>query len=240
MLAATMTFAPMNASAQSAVVQAVTDSLIDVGRWSEAEDLLYAQSRTDPHDARARAALGRYLLMKGAVRPGLILIDEARMFGLPPALAAPTLERWGQVLSWRGAGSFGADSVVKAREGRDPAALFSIPLPRSTVSGDLVWADVVTRMIGTDSVLTSPSRIGLETLEHLVPSYEPATRRLVLSPDPRSALRAEGRRYQVLRDERGVRVLMGPGRVRSLAAALEEIAPRWWQLDLPHGFLVVR
>ena len=49
-----------------------------------------------------------------------------------------------------------------------------------------------------------------------------------------------GRRYHVLRTASDVRVLLAPGRVGSLPAALRELAPRWWQLDLPHGVLVVR
>jgi hypothetical protein len=37
-----------------------------------------------------------------------------------------------------------------------------------------------------------------------------------------------------------VRVLLGPGHVASLPSALRELTPRWWQLDLPHGVLIVR
>jgi hypothetical protein len=35
-------------------------------------------------------------------------------------------------------------------------------------------------------------------------------------------------------------VLVAPGRVRPLATALRELAPRWWLRDLAHGLLVVR
>jgi hypothetical protein len=62
----------------------------------------------------------------------------------------------------------------------------------------------------------------------------------VLHADPKSALRAEGERYRVLRDSREIRVLMTEGRALSLTSALAELAPRWWQLDLLHGWLVVR
>ena len=55
-----------------------------------------------------------------------------------------------------------------------------------------------------------------------------------------SSLRAVGRRYSVLRTEREVRVLLAPGRVQSLDEALRELKPQWWQLDPPHGVLVVR
>jgi hypothetical protein len=33
---------------------------------------------------------------------------------------------------------------------------------------------------------------------------------------------------------------MGERRMLRLADALRELEPSWWQLDLPHGILVVR
>jgi hypothetical protein len=67
--------------------------LIDAGRWTEAEEMLYAGVRARPRDPIARARLGRYLAMRGALRPGLVLVQEAGEFGLPAssvrALAAP-------------------------------------------------------------------------------------------------------------------------------------------------------
>jgi hypothetical protein len=33
---------------------------------------------------------------------------------------------------------------------------------------------------------------------------------------------------------------MTAGRALSLPAALRELAPRWWQVDLAHGWLIVR
>jgi hypothetical protein len=44
----------------------------------------------------------------------------------------------------------------------------------------------------------------------------------------------------VLRSERDGLVLQAPCRVRPLDEALRELTPRWWQLDLPHGVLIVR
>ena len=37
-----------------------------------------------------------------------------------------------------------------------------------------------------------------------------------------------------------IRVLMTTGRALSLPAALRELGAKWWQLDLPHGMLLVR
>jgi hypothetical protein len=73
-----------------------------------------------------------------------------------------------------------------------------------------------------------------------VPSLDPATRRLTLHANSRSALGAVGQRYPLLRDARDIRVLMTSGRMLSLPMALRELAPRWWQVDLVHGVLVVR
>jgi hypothetical protein len=105
---------------------------------------------------------------------------------------------------------------------------------------DTVWADLVPRMIGLDSAYGATPRVGIEVLEGLLPAYDVATQRLRLHADSRSALSALGRRYPVLRTSREVRVLLAQGRVRPLNEALRELAPRWWQLDLVHGLLVVR
>jgi hypothetical protein len=74
----------------------------------------------------------------------------------------------------------------------------------------------------------------------MVPSFDAANHLLRLHADRRAPLTAVGRRYPVLRSSTEVRVLLAPGRVRPLADALRELTPRWWQLDLPHGILVVR
>jgi hypothetical protein len=105
---------------------------------------------------------------------------------------------------------------------------------------DTVWADVVPRLIGSDSLYTRSPRVGVELIEALVPSLDTATMRLTLHADARSVVRATGRRYSLLRDAKDVRVLMTAGRTLSLPAALRELSPRWWQLDLVHGVLVVR
>jgi hypothetical protein len=91
-----------------------------------------------------------------------------------------------------------------------------------------------------DSVASEAPRLGIETLEAFVPSYDTVSKRITLHADSRSAIRAEGERYRVLRDAREVRVLMTSGRTLSLTSALAELSPSWWQLDLLHGWLVVR
>jgi len=77
----TMWFGVSQASAQfvGGVLQA--DSLLASGRVQAAESLYYATSSARPRDAVARAALGRYLAARGALRIGAVLLEEARLFG---------------------------------------------------------------------------------------------------------------------------------------------------------------
>ena len=227
------------------------DVLLDSGLWPQAEEAYYAQSRVNPRAPLPRAALGRYLAMKGAVLPGTILIEEAQKFGLDSAVARRLLRPWRAVLGWRSIAPIKSDSVVTVRPPQDSTALFQLALPSSRSTNlrgamigsrtrDTIWADVVPRTIGSDSLYSRTPRVGIELLEGLTPAYDTTTRRLTLHADARAAARVAGRRYPVLRDQRDVRVLMTAGRTLSLAPALRELGARWWQLDLPHGVLIVR
>ncbi len=243
-----------SASAQwdrSPLPRSRADVLLDSGLWPQAEDAYYAQSRANPRAPAPRAALGRYLAMKGAVLPGTILIEEAQRFGLDSVVARRMLRPWRAVLGWRSIATIRADSVVTVRPPRDTTALFQLALPsgrsaslRGAIIGsrtrDTIWADVVPRTIGSDSLYTKVPRVGVELLEGLIPAYDTVTHRLTLHADARAASRVAGRRYAVLRDPRDIRVLMTAGRTLSLAPALRELGARWWQLDLPHGVLIVR
>jgi len=216
------------------------DELLDAGRWTEAEELLYAGVRDQPRDPIARTNLARYLAARGALRPALTLIHEAEEFGLPAddalELAAPIRA----LLELRRQQAAGArDSTVAVRAPSEHGVLLRLPVVR-TSGRDTLWLDLVPRMIGTDSVTGESPRIGIEVLEGLVPEYDVARRTLQLHADSRSALRALGKRYQVLRDDRDIRVLVGRGSVLSLPDALEQLGAQWWQLDLLHGLLVVR
>ena len=224
------------------------DVLLDAGLWPQAEEAFYAQSRLRPRAPGPRAALGRYLAMKGAVLPGTVLIEEALKFGLDSAVARALLKPWRSVLEWREIATIRGDSSLVVRPPRDSTALFQLPLPpRAAARGaprpkgrDTVWADVVSRLIGTDSLYTKSPRVGIELIEALVPSLDTTTMRLTLHADARTALGVTGQRYPLLRDARDVRVLMTTGRTLSLSAALHELAPRWWQVDLVHGVLIVQ
>lgn len=222
------------------------DSLIAVGRWSEAEDALYSRSRAHPRDPVARAALGRYLAMKGAVRAGHVLIEEAIRFGLDAARGREMLRPLDEVLRWRDttARKPSSDSLtLPVRLPRDTTALFAMPLDACDVrvaTRDSSWVDVMPAILSMEPRTASTHGIGIQTIEAQVPAVDMRARRLTLFLDGRTALRAIGQRYPVLRDERGIRVLLGPGRVLPIASALRELDVRWWQLDLPHGLLVVR
>jgi hypothetical protein len=246
-----LTIAPVGVRAQwgrSPLPRSRADVLLDAGLWPQAEEAFYAQSRLRPRAPAPRAALGRYLAMKGAVLPGTVLIEEALKFGLDSGVARALLAPWRSVTEWRTIATLKADSVVVVRPPRDSTALFRLPLPPRSAAGDAprtsyrdtVWADVVPRIIGSDSLYTRSPRVGIELIEALVPSLDTATMRLTLHADPKSASRSTGRRYPLLRDAKDVRVLMTAGRTLSLAAALRELSPRWWQLDLAHGVLIVR
>lgn len=227
------------------------DVLLQAGRWSEAEDAFYAQSRLRPREPNARASLGRYLAMKGAIIPGTILIQEAQKFGLSGATARALLAPWAEVQSMRVATmrdpSAGAISLF-VRPPRDSMALFQMPLPRNAgdarskaVDGDTVWADVYPRMLSAAQMKKSATpQMGIEMLEQQLPAIDMARSQLTLHADSRTALRTIGKRYPVLRDTNDILVLVGPDRVMSLAPALREIEAKWWQLDLLHGILVVR
>ena len=224
------------------------DVLLDAGLWPQAEEAYYAQSRLNPRSPAPRAALGRYLAMKGAVLPGTILIEEALKFGLDSNVARTLVKPWRLVLDWRKIATLRADSLVTVRPPRDSTALFQLALPARASAGsasratgrDTTWADVVPRLIGSDSLYARSPRVGVELIEALVPSFDTTTMRVTLHADPRSALNATGQRFPLLRDARDIRVLMTYGRTLSLPAALRELAPRWWQLDLAHGVLVIR
>jgi hypothetical protein len=244
--------APSPAQAQwgrSPLPRSRADVLLDAGLWPQAEEAYYAQSRLRPRAPAPRAALGRYLAMKGAVKPGTVLIEEALKFGLDSSVARALLAPWRSVAEWRGIATIKADSVIVVRPPRDSTALFQLPLPPRAAAAtgatrasyrDTVWADVVPRLIGSDSLYTRSPRVGIELIEALVPSLDTERMRLTLHADARSAPRSTGQRYPLLRDAKDVRVLMTAGRALSLPAALRELAPRWWQLDLVHGVLVVR
>jgi hypothetical protein len=215
------------------------DALLDAGRWMEAEEVLYADVRGHPREPEARARLGRYLAMKGALRPGIVLVDEAVEFGLETGTARAGAAPIRNLLTWRDRELAGArDTTVEVRApSRDDAILRFAVVDRT---GDTLWADVVPRMIGLDSASSATPIVGLETIDALVPEVDVANGAMRLHADPRAAMAASGRRYPLLRTPRDVRVLLAPGRVRSLPAALRELAPRGWPLDLAHGGLIVR
>src|SRR5205085_4742443 len=138
------------------------DFLLREGRWAEAESEYYAQSDRNPRDPVARAALGRFIAMKGAVKPGSVLVEEARKFGLDAAVYRSLITPMKAIMDWRAETvSFRRDSTLAIRASRDPDVLFRIGLPRTDPEGrvpgsvdvrDVVWHDVVDRPIGLDSL----------------------------------------------------------------------------------------
>ena len=236
-----LALAPTPSRAQDGVLpRSEVESLIDRGRWADAEEMLYAGVRDRPRDPIARARLGRYLAMKGALRPGLVLVEEAGEFGLPPATVRALATPIRTLLDWRErVASSARDSTIFVRPPSGAGSLMRLPLERAG-RRDTLWADLVPRIVAFDSASGANPLVGIETIDAAVPAFDVANHMVRLHADPRSPLHAVGRRYAVLRSERDVRVLLSPGRVRPLDEALRELTPRWWQLDLPHGLLVVR
>ena len=177
--------------------------------------------------------------MKGALRPGLVLVDEAVEFGLETATARVVAAPIRTLIGWRDRELAGArDTSLEVRAPSRDDAILRFPVVRP--SGDTLWADVVPRMIGLDSASGAKPLVGVETIDALLPEVDVANGTMRLHANPRAAVVAVGRRYRLLRTSTDVRVLVAPGRVASLPAALRELTPRWWQLDLPHGVLIVR
>jgi hypothetical protein len=227
------------------------DALLNDGRWAEAEAMYYAQSERSPRDPVARAALGRFIAMKGAIKPGIVLIQEAEQFGLSSSVARRLIAPLEKIVEWRQAGvELKRDSTVRVRPAEGDEALFQIPLPHFranlTVTKEparqvgISWYSVVPRGIGLDSVGAAGRPMGIEVIEALMPSLDVRANELTLHANPRSALSASGTRYQVLRTRDDVMVLVADRRALPLMTALRELRPTWWQLDLPHGILVVR
>lgn len=73
------------AMAQNARIVARADSLLAMGHVARAETLYYAAARRDTRDFGARAALGNYLVARGAFRIGSTLLEEAMAFGADTA-----------------------------------------------------------------------------------------------------------------------------------------------------------
>ena len=227
------------ANAQGALPSNRADALLDAGRWADAEDVLYAEVRARPRDPEARARLGRYLAMKGGLRTGLVLVDEAVEFGLATETARAVSAPIRTLIGWRDRELAGArDTTVDVRAPSRVDAILRFAVVRR--SGDTVWADVVPRMIGLDSASSAKPVVGLETIDALAPEVDVANGSMRLHANPRAAVAAVGRRYPLLRTPTDVRVLLAPGLVRSLPTALRELAPRWWQLDPAHGVLIAR
>lgn len=81
--------AATSARAQWGVWEA--DSLLAAGRLAQAERLYYSTSNAAPRDPAPRAALGRFLAARGALRIGAVLLEEARQFGGDTAAIARAL-----------------------------------------------------------------------------------------------------------------------------------------------------
>jgi hypothetical protein len=300
------------ASAQWAVVHA--DSLLASGQVAAAESMYYAASSSRPRDPTARAALGRYLASRGALRPGAVLLEEARLFGgdttaiarsLAPIYASlgdyralvtlprsplsrperdrvqwlvshtpvlefpdtvdtlpyrPVVDGSGLGIVTVGIGDRLIEAVIDPRVpgivlrgrarrraglkvfGSDSTGVIAVVSELHV--GDVVLSNVPTRLETDESLVAgSPplSSIGLDVVEHLAPTFDPAIRIVTLRRAGQIAAATPGTRVPMLIDPSGARVLID-GRWESMTsrAAATLLAARRWTLDVRRGSILLQ
>jgi hypothetical protein len=69
------------AAQQPRVEASPAEVALSQGRLDDAERELYAASRQSPREPSARGALGQFLAVRGHLRIGAVLLEEARQFG---------------------------------------------------------------------------------------------------------------------------------------------------------------
>ena len=169
-----------------------------------------------PRNPQARAALGRYLAMKGAVKSGRRARGRgeevrARQRDVSrahhPDEGDPRVPRRCRRLS----AATPRSAFVASRDlqcvvpGRAAAHRWRGSHSTSRDVDELIWHDVVDRPIGLDSLNETGRPMGFEVFEALVPSIDVREAEMTLHSNNRSALSATGKRYQVLRWTDGVR-----------------------------------
>ena len=113
----TLLLLPVAGHAQWGVAYA--DSLLASGRVAAAESMYYASSSSRPRDATARAALGRYLAARGALRIGAVLLEEARLFGGDTSAIARWLAPiYSSLADYRALATLPASPLTKAERDR--------------------------------------------------------------------------------------------------------------------------
>jgi hypothetical protein len=186
-LAVTGLLTPMrSARAQWGVWPA--DSLLASGRLAAAESIYYAAARERPRDPVSRAALGRYLAARGAVKVGAVLIEEARLFGgdstALAAVLAPLYHRLGDFAALASLRPI----VLTPAERRRAIWLADRP-PHASLKDTVVMLSY--RAIGNgDGLGTVLLRLGGAEVPAVI---DPRVSGLVLTPAMRDQLRTFGR-----------------------------------------------
>ena len=172
-IAVIVALAPRPATAQWGVWHA--DSLLASGKVAAAESMYYATSSARPRDAIARAALGRYLAARGALRIGAVLLEEARLFGGDSANIARALAP-----IYRALGDYRSLAVLPKAplsEAERSRVSWLVTHPQVLEFADSV-ATVTYRPVGDGSGLGAVSiRIGERRVEALI---DPRTTGVVL------------------------------------------------------------
>ena len=160
----------------------------------QAEEVLYAEVRGRPRDPEARARLGRYLAMKGALRPGLVLVDEAVEFGLETATARAVAAPIRALIGWRDASS-PARATRRSRCALPRATMRSCDSPSCASVGRHALGGRRPAHDRVDSASRASPIVGIETIDALLPEVDVANGTMRLHADPRAAVVVPGRRY---------------------------------------------
>ncbi|MCU0622568.1 MAG: hypothetical protein MUF53_01750 [Gemmatimonadaceae bacterium] len=112
------------------------DRLAWAGQVGAADSLLYLAAARAPREPVVRAQLGRWLVARGKVRPGAVLLEEARYFGGDAGTIArdlaPAYERLGD---WRALAGLEASPLTAGERQRAEglhAAPMQVTIPDST------------------------------------------------------------------------------------------------------------
>ncbi|MDX2184747.1 MAG: hypothetical protein SFW08_12270 [Gemmatimonadaceae bacterium] len=161
LLAVALCARPVISAAQSpALGFGRVDPLVWSGQISRADSLLFAASSRAPRDPVTRATLGRWLLARGAIKPGTVLLEEARYFGGDAAVLAralaPAYARAGEYRALVGLQS----SPLSAGERKRAESLLNAP-PSSTIGDSTTVALVATEGEGLGAVVLRVGDVSL-------------------------------------------------------------------------------
>lgn len=210
------------AAAQGQNTMTYADSVLSAGQLASAESLFYLQVRAHPRDPVARLALGRFLGERGARRVGVVLLEEARLFGGDLHLVADELAPLYRSLDdYRALVTLPASSLTMGERAQAAWLVTHIPLVEmadSAVVGYSPPADTLT--LGRVRI-----RLGSERIDAVIDAHQHG---LTLDAD-----RMHGRGLKLFRVDTGdatvavaLEVHLGNVVLRNVPTVLEHVHDR--------------